>query len=82
MRNMDHGLDTAPEPALGPDRLAAWALAEPEDQTKGMRAVVALAAAPVSRPVREAAREISERHRVETVRRMAARIAATLGRVR
>lgn len=82
MRDMDQGLDIASEGTVGPYRVAAWALAEPDDQTKGLRAVLSLAAAPASAPVREAAREISERHRVETVRRLAARVAATLGRVR
>jgi len=79
MQAMGDGDDIAHH---GPRRVAAWALAAPEDAAQGMRAVLMLADGPVSLPAREAARLISERHSVDTVRRMAARVAATLGRAR
>jgi hypothetical protein len=42
--------------------------------------VLALADGPVSPPARQAALLISTHHRVDTVRRLAARVAATLDR--
>lgn len=66
----------------GPGTIAAWALSSPEDSAKGMRAVFALAEGPVGPPAREAAMLISTHHRVDTVRRLAARVAATLDRMR
>lgn len=82
MPRMGGGASWAPEQLRGPEALAEWALAAPEDGVLGLRAVLALADAPVSPPARAAARLISTHHRVETVRRLAARVAATLVQVR
>jgi hypothetical protein len=71
-----------PEAFDSPQTLAAWALSAPEDEALGMRAVLALAGGPVTAPARAAARLISQRHRVETVRRLAGRVAAALARNR
>jgi hypothetical protein len=79
---MDGGTTLAPERLRGPETLAEWALEAPEDEAQGLRAVLALADAPVSPPARAAARLISTHHRVETVRRLAARVAATLIQIR
>lgn len=74
--------DQEPASLNGPDSLAAWALSAPEDGAKGLRAVLALADGPVGRQARQAALLISTHHQVDAVRRLAARVAATLGRVR
>ena len=74
--------DQEPASLSGPETLAAWALSAPEDGAKGLRAVLALADGPVSHPARQAALLISTHHQVDTVRRLAARVAATLDRVR
>jgi hypothetical protein len=87
---MDRLADIAPQPSTGtmleapggPQTLAAWALSAPEDEAVGMRAVLVLANGPVTPPARAAARLISERHRVATVRRLAGRVAAALARSR
>ncbi|WP_291298220.1 hypothetical protein [Elioraea sp.] len=82
MFGMGGGTSLAPEVLRGPETLAAWALEAPDDEAQGLRAVLALADAPVGPPARAAARLISTHHRVETVRRLAARVAATLVQVR
>jgi hypothetical protein len=82
MHDMSGGRSLVPERLRGPETLAAWALAAPDDEAQGLRAVLALAGAPVGPPARAAARLISTHHRVETVRRLAARVAATLVQVR
>jgi len=87
---MDSGGRIVPETAPGsvfeafggPQTLAAWALSAPEDEAVGLRAVLVLANGPVTPPTRAAARLISERHRVATVRRLAGRVAAALARSR
>jgi hypothetical protein len=87
---MERAREIAPETAHvealdalgGPQTLAAWALAAPEDEAVGLRAVLVLANGPVTPPARAAARLISERHRVDTVRRLAGRVAAALARTR
>ena len=79
---MAHVQDQEPASLSGPDTLAAWALAAPEDGAKGLRAVLALADGPVGPPARQAALLISTHHGVDTVRRLAARVAATLDRLR
>lgn len=79
---MGHVLERDPDALVGPERVAAWALSAPEDAAKGLRAVLALADGPVGPTAREAALLISTHHRVETVRRLAARVASTLDRLR